>query len=85
MVSGRLYSKAVFTGYKRGQRNQHEHTALLQVEGCAGKEDARCYPVIILPLLSYCCPVIDWCDHMSAPAEHWATLASVCRFTRPSL
>ena len=45
MVSGRLYSKAVFTGYKRGQRNQHEHTALLQVEGCAGKEDARCYVV----------------------------------------
>ena len=45
MVSGRLYSKAVFTGYKRGQRNQHEHTALLQVEGCAGKEDARCYIV----------------------------------------
>ena len=53
MVSGRLYSKAVFTGYKRGQRNQHEHTALLQVEGCAGKEDARCYysSVIILSLL----------------------------------
>ena len=48
MVSGRLYSKAVFTGYKRGQRNQHEHTALLQVEGCAGKEDARYYTVILL-------------------------------------
>jgi len=41
--SGRLYAKAVFTGYKRGRRNQHENTALLQVEGCAQKEDARWY------------------------------------------
>jgi len=41
--SGRLYAKAVFTGYKRGQRNQHENTALLQVEGCAQKEAARWY------------------------------------------
>ena len=43
MVSGRLYAKAVFTGYKRGQRNQHENTALLQVEGCSKMEDAKWY------------------------------------------
>merc|ERR1719419_2117916 len=42
-MPGRLYAKAVFTGYKRGQRNQHENTALLKVEGCAKKEDARWY------------------------------------------
>merc|ERR1712076_196365 len=41
--SGRLYAKAVFTGYKRGQRNQHENTALLQIQGSANKEDARWY------------------------------------------
>eukprot|EP00096_Caligus_rogercresseyi_P011366 TRINITY_DN444_c0_g1_i1.p2 TRINITY_DN444_c0_g1~~TRINITY_DN444_c0_g1_i1.p2 ORF type:complete len:134 (-),score=28.62 TRINITY_DN444_c0_g1_i1:44-388(-) len=40
---GRLYAKAVFTGFKRGQRNQRENTALLRVEGCAKKDDVDYY------------------------------------------
>lgn len=41
--AGRLYVKAVFTGYKRSQRNQREHTALLQLEGVHNKKDAQWY------------------------------------------
>lgn len=39
----RLYVKGVFTGFKRGLRQQEEHTALLRLQDVNSKEDATFY------------------------------------------
>lgn len=39
----RLFVKGVFTGFKRGLRNQEEHTAILKLENVSCKEDTVFY------------------------------------------
>lgn len=42
-MTGRLYVKGVFTGYKRSHHIQQENTALLRIEGVLKKEEAHYY------------------------------------------
>merc|ERR1711916_187228 len=39
----RLYSRAVFTGFRRGKRTQYTDTSILKIEGVQSREDTEFY------------------------------------------
>ena len=42
-MKSKLYSRAVFLGFRRGLRNQYEQQALFRIEGVHTRLDARFY------------------------------------------